>query len=358
MEITRRHLPKAPVRAAFGVALSAIAFGATAAAGQTSGHAVPAYHEVARYKVGGDGGWDYVTCDSAGHRLFIARGSHVQVVSTRTGAVEGDIPGTKGCHGVALAPALNRGFVSDGGSNSVTIFDLKTLKVLDTVAVGGRPDAILYDPATKRVFTFNAGSEDATALDAASGKVVGTVKLGFKPEFAQSNGKGRVFVNNEDGSELVTFDPRALTILTRTPLAPAEGPSGLAIDPKTERLFSACGNQKAAVIDGKTGKLLATPTIGEGPDAAAFDPGMRLAFTSNGEAGTLSVLKEMGNGTYTTTEVKTAVGARTMALDPATHRIYLITAQAEPAPASSGANGGRQWPRMVPGSFEVLVFAP
>jgi YVTN family beta-propeller protein len=310
-----------------------------------------AYHQIARYAVGGDGFWDYLTCDSLGHRLFITRGTHVMVVSTDTGKVIGDIPDTKGCHGVALAPELKRGFVSDGGDNAITIFDLASLKTLAKVTVGTRPDAILYDPATRRVFTFNAGSQDTTAVDAATGKVVGTIALGGKPEFAQSDGAGKVFVNIEDKSELVTFDPKGLTVLKRTALAPGEEPSGLAINRAKHLLFAACGNKQAAVVDGATGKLVATPPIGDGPDAAAFDPGLGLAFTSNGE-GTLSILKETAPGMFSVATVQTERGARTMALDPATHRIYLVTAKFTPPAA------GERRPGMVPGSFVILVYGP
>ncbi len=309
------------------------------------------YHEIARYPVGGEGFWDYLTCDPAGRRLFVTRGTHVLVLSTDTGKVIGDIPDTKGCHGVALALDLKRGFVSDGADDAVTIFDTRTLKEIGKVTVGQRPDAILYDPATRRVFTFNAGSRDATALDAATGKVVGTIALGGKPEFGVSDGRGRIFVNVEDTSELVTFDPKKLTVVRRTPLAPAEEPTGLALDPRTHRLFAACGNGHAAVVDAETGKLLATPVIGDGPDAAAWDPKTRLAFTSNGGDGTLSVLRDAGStGTFTVETVPTERGARTMALDPTTHRIYLASAKFAPPTA------GRRRPSMAPNSFVVLVY--
>jgi YVTN family beta-propeller protein len=308
------------------------------------------YHEVARFEVGGEGGWDYLTCDSANQRLFITRGSHVMVVSTESGKVIGDIPDTKGCHGVALAPKLNRGFVSAGGDNAVVIFDLKTLKTIDKVPVGQRPDAILFEPFTNRVFTFNAGSQDTTALDAATGKVVGTIPLGGKPEFAQSDGKGKLFVNIEDKSELDTIDPKALTILRHTPLAPGESPSGLAIDVKHHLLFSSCDNKYATVVDGETGKLVATPPIGDGPDAATFDPGTGLAFTSNG-SGTLSIIKPGKTmGSFDVENVPTQQGARTMALDTATHRVYLVTAKFLPP------QPGQRRPGMVPNSFVILVF--
>lgn len=308
------------------------------------------YHEIARYPVGGEGFWDYLTCDPAGHRLFVTHSTHVVVLSTDTGKVIGDIPNTKGCHGVALALDLKRGFVSDGADNAVTIFDTRTLKETGKVSVGQRPDAILYDPATRRVFTFNAGSHDTTVLDAATGKVVGTIALGGKPEFGVSDGRGKIFVNVEDTSELVTLDPKKLTVVRRTSLAPAEEPTGLALDPKTHRLFAACGNGHAAVVDAETGKLLATPVIGDGPDAAAWDPKAGLAFMSNGGDGTLSVLRDAGAGTFVVESVPTERGARTMALDPTTHRIYLASAKFAPAAA------GEQRPSMVPNSFVVLVY--
>jgi len=239
--VIRRSLATVAVTLSF-LLFDALAAGTAARAADPPATASSTYHEIARYPVGGDGFWDYVVCDSAGKRLFVTRGTHVMVVGTegaQAGKVIGDIPNTKGCHGVALAPELKRGFVSDGGDNTVTIFDTDTLNTIEKVAVGTRPDAILYDPATRRVFTFNAGSQDTTAIDAASGKVVGTIALGGKPEFAQSDGAGKVFVNIEDKSELLTLDPQGLTVLHRTALAPAEEPSGLALDAKDHRLFSA-----------------------------------------------------------------------------------------------------------------------
>ena len=331
-----------------GAALVSLCIGgATVAVAQTI--KATDYKEIARYEVGGDGFWDYLTCDSAGKRLFITRGSHVMVVSAETGKIIGDIPDLKGCHGVALVPEMKRGFISNGGDNTVTIFDMATLKTLAKVPTGQRPDAIMYDPATKRIFTFNAGSQDTTALDAATGKIVGSVPLGGKPEFAQSDGNGHVFVNVEDKNELVTFDSKALKVLTRTALAPAEEPSGLALDKKNNRLFACCGNKCAAVVDSKTGKLIATPAIGDGPDAASFDPGTGLTFISNGE-GTISVLSPSGPSSYTVETLKTERGARTMTLDPATHRLYTVTAKFTPPAAGQGRPG------MVPGSFVLLVY--
>ena len=321
------------------------------AASQGSG-----YHEIDRFTVGGEGGWDYVTFDGTGNRLFITRGSHVMVVSTKTGKLVGDITGLNGCHGVALAPSLKHGFISDGGNNQVVVFDTDTLKVITRVPVGQRPDAILYEPLTRRIFTFNAQSEDTTVVDTATNKVIGTLALGGKPEFAVSDGKGKVFVNNEDKAELLTLDPKKLTVTAHTSLAPAQSPSGLAIDLKTERLYCAGDNKLAAVVDGNTGKLLATPPIGDGPDAATFDPGMKRAFMSNGE-GTLSVLRETTPNTFATETIPTLPGARTMTIDPKAHRLYLITAKREAVASDAPpVNGRRPRPRMVANSFVVLVY--
>lgn len=361
--MNRHHVGPHPhqVRAAFAgaVALTAAAVLSCSVFPQVVQAAPPAasgYHEIDRFPVGGEGGWDYLTFDAPGNRLFLTRGSHVMVVSATTGKLIGDITGLNGCHGVALAPKLKRGYISDGGNNQVTVFDLETLKVITTVPVGQRPDAILYEPLTRRIFTFNAGSEDTTVVDTATNKVVGTIKLGGKPEFSVSDGKGKVFVNIEDKSELVTLDPKTLKITAHTALAPAESPSGLAIDLKTERLYCAGDNKLAAVVDGNTGKLIATPPIGDGPDAAAFDPGMNLAFLSNGE-GTLSILRETAPGKFSTETVPTQAGARTMTIDPKAHRIYLVAAKTEPVPANAPmVNGRRPRPKMVPNSFMVIVY--
>lgn len=318
------------------------------------GQSVPAFHVMKTVQVGGEGGWDYLTVDGAAHRLYVSRGTHVMVLDSESLTVIGDIPNTPGVHGIALAPRIGRGFISCGGDNSIAIFDLKTLKETGRTTVGGRPDAIIYDPASSRVFTFNAGSSDTTAVDAASGKVAGTVALGGKPEFAQPDGKGTVFVNIEDTSEVVAFDSRALTVKKRWSLSPAEGPSGLAIDTRHHLLFSTCGNGMMAVSDDEAGKTVATPEIGRGPDAGTFDPGLGLAFSSNGADGTLTVIKEDSGGKFSVAAtVPTAPGARTMALDPKAHRIYLVTAR--PLPAQPGGGRRRSY---EPGSFTVLVVGP
>ena len=315
--------------------------------------ATPGYHVIHRINAGGEGGWDYVTVDPDGNRLFLSRGTHAMVIDLGRDSVVGDIPNTLGIHGVALAPELNRGFTSNGRDSSVTIFDYKTLAPIAVVRIPGRnPDAILYDPATKRVFTFNGGTSNATAIDATNGIVVGTVDLGGKPETAVSDG-GKVYANIEDKSEIAVFDPKTLAVLARWPLAPCEEPSGLAIDRVHQRLFAGCGNKTMAVVDMRTGKVVATPAVGSGVDAAGFDPGTQLAFTSNGE-GTITVVHEDTPDKYTVVEtVPTQRGARTMAVNPKTHRLYTVTAEFGPAPAPT-ADRPRPRPPMIPGTFVVL----
>jgi len=308
------------------------------------------YKVVNRVKIGGEGGWDYLYYDRDGHRLFITRGSHVMVVDTNTLKVTGDIPDLSGIHGVALAPELNRGFVSNGGDNSVTIFDLKTLKKLDSVKVGERPDAIMYDPFTKRVFTFNARSKDSTIVDAATGKVVGTVLLGGKPEFPATDEKGKVFVNIEDKSQIAEIDARKLTVLNTWPVGPCQEPSALAFDRAHHRLFAGCGNKVMVVVDSESGKVVTTVPIGEGVDAGRFNPNTQEVFMSCGE-GVLTVIHEDSPDKYTVTQnVPTVKGARTMAMDYESNTAYLVTAQREATPPAPG-----QRPAMVPGTFELIV---
>ena len=305
------------------------------------------------FKTGGEGGWDYLTFDAAARRVYITRGTSVMVVDADKSKVIGGISGLNGIHGVALAPRHHRGFISGGGDDSVTIFDVKTLKTLSKVSVGKRPDAILYDPATDQVFTFNAQSQDSTVLNAATGKVVGTIALGGKPEFAVSDEKGGVFVNIEDTSEIVSLDAKARTVKNRWPLAPGEGPSGLAIDAASRRLFAVCDNGKMVVLNADNGQVVATPEIGKGPDAAAFDPVTHLAYSSNGEDGTLTVIHETDDDKFeVVATVKTLPGARTMTLDPKTHHVLLFTAQTVPPKPGEAETRRRGY---VPGTFEVLV---
>src|SRR5579871_2270634 len=325
-----------------------LAAGTLAAAG-------PGYHKVTTYKVGGEGGWDYLTADASARRLYISRGTHVIVLDLDSGKNVGDIPDTPGVHGIALAPELGKGFTSNGREGTVTIFDIKTLAAMGSkVKVGENPDAILYDPATKRVFTFNGRSQDSTAIDATNGKVLGTIKLDGKPEFAASDAKGEIFVNIEDKSELVAIDPNKLEVKSKWPLAPCTEPSGLSIDRKNRRPFVGCDNKMMAVVDADTGKVLATPAIGEGVDATTFDPETGLAFASCGE-GVLTVVKEDSPEKFTVAEnVPTQQGARTLALDQKTHNVFVVTAKFGPPPAATADN---PHPRrsILPDSFVALV---
>jgi DNA-binding beta-propeller fold protein YncE len=291
----------------------------------------PGYKVVKTWKLGGDGGWDYLTVDAEGRRLFIARATRVMVLDADSGKLLTEIPDTPGVHGVALAPEFGRGFISDGGEDMVTIFDLKALKPINKVKVGTRPDAIVYDPFTKRVFTFNARSHDTTAVDAAKGEVIGKVDLGGKPEFAASDEKGTMFVNIEDTSEIVAFDPQKLAVKSRWKLAGCEEPTGLAMDRKNRRLFAGCGgNKKMAIVDADTGKILAMPDIGDGCDATAFDADQKLAFASAGD-GTITVIREDSPDKFSVAEtVKTQDRARTMALDSKTHDLFTVTAKVLP----------------------------
>lgn len=312
------------------------------------------YHVIKKLPLGGEGGWDYLTVDSAARRLYISRATHVMVVDLETDQVVGDIPDTPGVHGIAVAPELNRGFISNGRADTATVFDLKTLKVLGQVKTGSNPDAILYDPASQGVFTFNGRSKDATAFDAASAKILGTIALGGKPEFATADGRGRVYVNIEDTNELVEIDSRKLAVMKRSSLKPCEEPTGMGLDPEHHRIFAGCHNKVMAILDTESGKVIATVPIGEGVDGIVFDPVTQRVFSSNGD-GTLTVVRESNPGTFDVVEtVATQRGARTITIDPKTHALYLPTAafSTTPAPAPGGSS-----PRPMPikDSFVVLV---
>ena len=306
------------------------------------------YKVADKFALGGNGGWDYLSLDPEAHRLYIARSDRVMVVDLETGKLAGEVKETPGIHGVALDPKSKRGYTSNGGDGTVSVFDLNTLEVSKKIQVGKRPDAILYDPESNRVFTMNAGDQTASAIDAKEEKVVGTVKLEGKPEFAVSDEKGHIFVNLEDRNEIIQIDAAKLKVLNRWPLKPGEEPAGLAIDRAHNRLFATCHNEKMIVLDTESGKVVATPAIGKGTDACAFDAGTGMAFSSNGD-GTLTIVKGDGKDKYEVADnVKTQAGARTMALDPKTHKIYLATAKPKP--------GERR--QYEPDSFVVLVVAP
>jgi YVTN family beta-propeller protein len=309
-----------------------------------------------KVKLGGEGGWDYLLADSSTGLLFISRGSHVQVMDMEKKTLAADIPNTSGVHGIAIAHEFGKGYISDGRDTAVTVFDLKTLKAIKVVKIKGlNPDAIMYDGVSKRIFTFNGRSSDATAIDAATDTVVGSVPLGGKPEFAQADGKGNVFVNIEDKSTIIGFDARTLKVGKTWPIAPGEEASGLAIDRENHLLFSVAGNKKMIVSDYEAGKVVADVPIGEGPDAAGFDPATHLAFSSNGRDGTLTVIREDAPDKFTVIDtVPTQRSARTMTLDPKSHKIYLSTAEFEKAPEPTTENP-RPRPKMVAGSFTILV---
>jgi YVTN family beta-propeller protein len=295
------------------------------------------YHIVKKVKVPGTGGWDYVTVDEAGRRVYVAHATQVEVLDADTAELVGTIPNIPGVHGVAIASEFGRGFISAGKSDSVVIFDVKTLKTLGEVKVGKKPDAIIYDPATKHVFAMNGESDSTTVINAADGKVVGTIDLGGGPEFAVADGKGNVYINLEDKAETVHIDSNTLKVLDRWPLAPGKTATALAFDPQTRRLFAGCrGGQLMVVLDADSGKAITTAPIGERVDAAAFDPATKLVFQSTG-GGTVAVFHQDSADRYTLLEnVVTNPGSKTMGLDPKTHHLFV--------PANFGGN------------FTILVF--
>jgi hypothetical protein len=314
------------------------------------------YHLVHKFKLGGEGGWDYLLYDTKMDRLFISRGTRVLVVNPKTGKQIGEIPGFTRSHGIALAPEFNRGFATDGEPGSVTVFDYKTLKVLEHLKTAPDCDGIIYDPYTKRVFTMNGDSGSSTAIDAETGKVVGTFPLGGKPEFTQSDGKGHVFANLEDKSEMVKIDAKDLRVTDTWPLAPCKSPSGLAIDAKNERLFPGCHSGVMDFVDGNSGKVLGTVPIGEGIDAARYDSATDYAFASCGD-GTITVAHEDSPDKLVKIDtINTQRGARTMALNPKTHMIYTVTADFGPMPPAKPGQRFRR-PPIIPGTFVLLEYA-
>jgi YVTN family beta-propeller protein len=312
------------------------------------------YHLARSVALGGDGFWDYLGFDPANRHLFVTHGTHVMVLDADTQAVVGDIPDTPQVHGAAISDDLGRGFISDGGDNTVTAFDLKTLKIVARYPTGMRPDCIAYDPVSHRVFTFNGGSNDTTALDALTGAVAATIPLAGKPETGIADGLGHIFANIESTSELVEIDAQTLKVIARWPLKPCDSPSGLAMDAQHGILFAGCENMMA-VIDASNGKIIASLPIGKGVDADRFDPGTGYAFASNGD-GTLTIVREDGSHTFHVIEnLVTQNGARTMEVDPKTHTVFLVTADRVPAPPT--ADNPHPRPTVVPGSFRLLVYA-
>jgi len=313
------------------------------------------YHVGKKIEIGGDGGWDYVTVDSGSRRVYVAHATEVDVIDADSGALIGKITELKGVHGVAIAPEFSRGFISNGQSGTITVFDTKTLKKTgDEVAAGKNPDSIVYDPATQRIFAFNGNSSSATAINAELRASVGTVALEGKPEFAAADGQNAIYVNIEDKNAVARIDTRKLLVEQMFPLTPCQEPSGMAMDRATRRLFVGCGNKMMAVLNADSGKLIATLPICSGVDATSFDPELGLIFHSCGD-GTISVFHEDSADKYTALEpLQTKSGSRTMAVDTKTHKLFLPTAEFE-AQQQPPAEGQRPRRKMVPGTFGLLV---
>jgi YVTN family beta-propeller protein len=327
------HLQEESLKAfvIFALLLNLFVASVSVASAQSAG----GYRITKKIPVAGQGGWDYLAVDEAARQLYVSHATQVEVLNVDTGAIVGKIEKTPGVHGIAIAPEPGRGFISNGQSSTVTIFDLKTLKTIAEVPVGKKPDAIIYDPATSRVFAFNGDSNSATAIEAANGKVAGTVDLGGGPEYAVADGAGYVYDNLEDESLVLKINAKSLKVEQRWPTAPCASPSSIAMDRPNRRLFIGCRSKVMAVMNADTGQIVTTLPIGDHVDATAFDPDSRLIFNSNGE-GTITVIHEDSPDKYSVVEnVKTLPKAKTMALDPKTHQLFLSTAEA--------------------GQFEVLV---
>ncbi len=316
--------------------------------------AAQSYHVAHTFKLGGDGGWDYLALDGATNRLFIGRNDRIMVVDPTKGKLLGEVPGLERAHGVAFDLASGRGFATSGGDANVVIFDLKTLKTLGRTKVDEDDDAILLDPATHHVFTFNGDAHTASVLEPSSGKLVGTIQLGAKPEFGVADGQGKLYVNLESSSEIAEIDAAAMKVTRRWPLAPCESPTGLAIDTAHHVLFSVCRNQVMAMSDATSGKVVGRVAIGPGADAARYDAATGLAFASTGGDGAITVVREESPASFSVVQtLKTQVGARTLELDPKTHRLYTVSADFKPQPQAS--QGQRRRPEIVPDSFTLLV---
>ena len=321
------------------------------------------YHLIKKIPIPGDGQWDYISVDDVNRRVYVSHGTEIEVLDADSGAVVGKIPAptvdpsnkstSMGTHGAAIATKLGRGFTSNGQAGSMTIFDLKTLKILGEAKVGDGADGYLYDPATQRAFTFSNHTKDGTAVEGATGKVAGSVDVGGKPEAATADGKGHIFVNIEDKDMVLKIDSKKLTVMERWPTDPCKEPASMAIDPAAGRIFIGCHNKMLAVMDTENGHVVTTLPIGGGTDAAAFDPGTHFVFTSNGD-GNITVIKEEGPDKYSVIDtVPTEPGARTMGLDLKTHKLFLSLSDRTPAPPA--APGERARGSLVPGTFRVLI---
>ncbi len=312
------------------------------------------YRVLHTWQLGGEGGWDYLTTDAAAHRLYIDHNATVDVIDTDTGKKVGEVGGLGGTHGVALGPDGKYGYISDGRGDAVVVFDRHTLKKLATAPAGKNPDGITYEPVTKTVWAFNGGSNSASVLDTATRKMVATIALPGRPEFPVADGRGYVFDNIESKNELVKLDAKTDKVVAVYPLTGCEAPSGLAIDRKGRKLISVCDNKVMAITDADTGKVVATVPIGEGPDATRYDAKTGLAFSTNGQTGDMTIVDMRGTTPRVLQTLPTAKGARTMALDERTGDTYTVTAKFGPRPKPTAANP-HGWPTIVPGSFKVIV---
>jgi YVTN family beta-propeller protein len=337
-------------------AIAAMAIAVLMSAQGSNAQTKSGYHVAKKIMVGGEGSWDYLTYDAQTHRLFVSHSDRFVVINTETDKVVGEILNLEGVHGMAIANEFNRGFITNGTSSTVSVVDMKTLKVVNTIPVGKKPDAILYDPFSHRVFVYNGQSENASVIDAAKGMVVSTIALGGKPEFSVTDRKGHIFVNLEDKGEVVGFDASTLKIFARWKLKGGEEPTGLAIDLEHHRLFSVCHNKWMFVLNSDNGSIVAKLPIGAKVDGCAFDPGTGLVLTSNGE-GTITVIREESPSKFSVLEtVATQVGAKTITIDPETHTLYLPTAEFGSTPAPTKEVPAPRAP-ILPNTFAVLKVA-
>jgi YVTN family beta-propeller protein len=288
-----------------------------------SGTDSSSYRMIKKVPLSGSGGWDYLTVDGAARRLYITHATQVIVIDTDSLDVVGNIPGLAGVHGVAIAPEFGHGFITNGGTDSVTVFDLKSLAKIADVKVGKKPDAIVYDPASKRIFAMNGDGDSATAINAADNKVAGTVELGGGPEFSVADGKGNVFVNLEEKNQLLRIDSQALTVKNRWPVAPCQAPSSLGFDGENSRLFLGCRSKLMAVVNAENGSVVASYPIGDHADATAFDPAARIAFTSTGDGNIFAFHQDSPNSYSALPPIPTVKGSKTMTIDKKTQRLFV-----------------------------------
>jgi len=342
----------------FGVVLTLVGFNLLPI---SNGYADPAYHFLKEIPVGWDEGWDYLSIDQDAHRLYIAHSSRIMMVDLTKEALIGEIDEMPGVHGFAIAPDLQLGFASNGGESKVAIVELKKLQTIAKAATGANPDAVLYASGQYEGYAFNGHGQSVTVFEAKTGKVVATIPLPGKPEFAAYDPTaGLVYDNIEDKNEVVVINAKTHKIVNTWPTKPGESPAGMAIDTEHHRLFIGCHNNLMLMMDSTNGKVVATVPIGKGVDANAFDPATQLAFSSNGE-GTLTVAHEETPDKLTVLqELKTQPGARTMAIDLKTHKIYLATAQFEPVPVpkpgTPAVPAPHVRPKIIPGTFKILVY--